>query len=320
MNEAVGHIKTNAQTARLGLASPSDYISLLKPRVMSLVVFTAMVGYICGATEFKPFLALASIFFIAMGAGAAGALNMWYDRDIDALMTRTRKRPIPAGRVSPDSALGFGVVMSILSVLGLSLAANYLAAMLLAFTIFYYFVVYTLWLKRRTPQNIVIGGAAGALPPLVGWAAAGGGVGAESVLLFVIILLWTPPHFWALSLYKQSDYAKAGIPMMPNVKGARSTRLQIFVYAVLLAISCALLAWTALWSLLYAVIAFCANVVFLYLAFRVFVSRAGDDIKGLGEASLYKVKSGEKAARNLFAWSIIYLFVLFGAIAAGKVL
>lgn len=304
----------------LSLASPGDYYALMKPRVMSLVVFTAMVGLICAPATMNPVLAAGSILCIAVGAGAAGALNMWYDRDIDAVMSRTKKRPLPAGKMPAASALAFGVIMSIISVLGLSIAANYLAAGLLAFTIFYYFVVYTVWLKRRTPQNIVIGGAAGAFPPMIGWAAAGGGITTESLVLFAVIFLWTPPHFWALALYKQGDYGKAGIPMMPNVKGAKSTRLQIFVYAIMLAASCAWLATTSLGSPLYMGVAAVLNLIFIVLAFKVWRSHAGDDVMGLDEASLYKVKAGEKAARNLFAYSIIYLFALFGIIAASHLL
>jgi len=304
----------------MSLAGPGDYYALMKPRVMSLVVFTAMVGLISAPSSMNPFMAAASILCIAAGAGAAGALNMWYDRDIDAVMNRTKKRPLPAGKMSPSSVLAFGVIMSMISVFGLSVAANYLAAGLLAFTIFYYFVVYTVWLKRRTPQNIVIGGAAGAFPPIVGWAAAGGGITAESLVLFAIIFLWTPPHFWALALYKQGDYGKAGIPMMPNVKGAQSTRLQIFVYAILLAVSSAWLGATSLGSPLYMVVAGLLNLTFIVLAFKVWRSNAGDDVTGLDEASLYKVKAGEKAARNLFAYSIIYLFALFGIIAASHLL
>ncbi|PHS39738.1 MAG: protoheme IX farnesyltransferase [Robiginitomaculum sp.] len=304
----------------LGTASPGDYYALMKPRVMSLVVFTAMVGLVAAPTSINPVLALASIFFIAVGAGAAGALNMWYDRDIDAVMSRTRKRPLPAGKMTPSSVLSFGIIMSFISVLGLASASNYLAAGLLAFTIFYYFVIYSVWLKRKTPQNIVIGGAAGAFPPMIGWAAAGGGIMAESLLLFAIILLWTPPHFWALALYKQGDYAKAGIPMMPNVKGAKSTRLQIVIYAVLLVAASSLIAVTPLSSPLYIGVAALLNLAFLVLAFKVWLSKAGDKVTGLDEASLYKVRIGEKCARNLFAYSIVYLFALFGAIAAGQML
>jgi len=316
--ETVQHNTGNVPA--LSLAGPGDYYALMKPRVMSLVVFTAMVGLICAPSSMNPVLAAASILCIAAGAGAAGALNMWYDRDIDAVMSRTKKRPLPAGKMTPSSVLAFGVIMSMVSVFGLSMAANYLAAGLLAFTIFYYFVVYTIWLKRRTPQNIVIGGAAGAFPPMVGWAAAGGGITSESLVLFAVILLWTPPHFWALALYKQGDYGKAGIPMMPNVKGAKSTRLQIFIYAIILAASCAYLATTSLGSPLYMAVAGLLNFTFIVLAFKVWRSNAGDDVMGLDEASLYKVKSGEKAARNLFAYSIIYLFALFGIIASSSLL
>ncbi|MBL4854367.1 MAG: protoheme IX farnesyltransferase [Robiginitomaculum sp.] len=318
MSETVQH--HSGSLSGLGTASPGDYYALMKPRVMSLVVFTAMVGLLAAPQTINPVLAITSIFFIAVGAGAAGALNMWYDRDIDAVMSRTRKRPLPAGKMTPSSVLAFGIIMSFISVLGLAAASNYLAAGLLAFTIFYYFVVYSIWLKRKTPQNIVIGGAAGAFPPMVGWAAAGGGITSESLLLFAIILLWTPPHFWALALYKQGDYAKAGIPMMPNVKGAKSTRLQILVYAVLLVAASAFIATTSLNSPLYMGVASLLNLAFLVLAFRVWRSKAGDKASGLDEASLYKVQLGEKTARNLFAYSIIYLFALFGAIAAGQVL
>ena len=316
--ESVRHNTGNI--SGLSLAGPEDYYALMKPRVMSLVVFTAMVGLICAPATMNPVMAIASILCIAAGAGAAGALNMWYDRDIDAVMSRTRKRPIPAGKIEPSSALAFGVIMSVLAVIGLAFASNYLAAGLLAFTIFYYFIVYSMWLKRRTPQNIVIGGAAGAFPPMVGWAAAGGGITTESLLLFAIILLWTPPHFWALALYKQGDYGKAGIPMMPNVKGAKSTRLQILVYAIILASACAYVATTSLGSPLYMVVAGLLNLTFVVLAFKVWRSHAGDDVAGLDEASLYKVRVGEKAARNLFAYSIVYLFALFGIIAASYIL
>ncbi len=320
--------------AGLGLAGPKDFYALMKPRVMSLVVFTAMAGLICAPGSMNPVLALVSIFCIAVGAGAAGALNMWYDRDIDAVMSRTKKRPLPAGKMSPASVLTFGIFMSAFSVFGLALAANYYAAGLLAFTIFYYVVVYTFWLKRSTPQNIVIGGAAGAFPPMVGWAAAAGGSAAEplswamltqavtpeSIALFLIIFLWTPPHFWALALYKQIDYGKANIPMMPNVKGAKSTRLQIFVYALLLAAVCGFVGFTSLGSPLYFGLAGLLNIGFLALAFKVWRSRAGEKAANEDESSLYEVRAGDKAARNLFAYSIIYLFALFAVLAAAHVL
>ncbi|RUU24220.1 protoheme IX farnesyltransferase, partial [Mesorhizobium sp. M6A.T.Ca.TU.002.02.2.1] len=216
-------------------ATVSDFFALLKPRVMALAVFTAFVGLMVAPGVMNPVIAVIAIGAIAVGAGAAGALNMWYDADIDALMSRTSKRPIPSGRVTPGEALGFGLVLSVLSVITLGVLVGWLAAALLAFTIFFYVVVYTMWLKRSTPQNIVIGGAAGALPPVIGWAAATGAVGIESLILFLIIFLWTPPHFWALALFKIGDYAAAGIPMMPNVAGQASTRKQIFGYSLILA-------------------------------------------------------------------------------------
>ena len=320
--------------AGLGLANPSDFYALMKPRVMSLVVFTAFVGLICAPSSMNPLLALISIFCIAVGAGAAGALNMWYDRDIDAVMSRTKKRPLPAGKMSSSSVLAFGIFMSLFSVLVLAFAANYYAAALLAFTIFYYVVIYTFWLKRSTPQNIVIGGAAGAFPPMVGWAAAAGGsasnplsldmltqaITLESTALFLIIFLWTPPHFWALALYKQGDYHKAGIPMMPNVKGAKSTRLQIFIYALMLALACAAIGFTSLSSPLYLGGAAILNLGFLALAIKVWRSRAGEKADGDDEASLYAVRAGDRAARNLFAYSILYLFALFAVLAAAQLL
>ncbi len=219
--------QTATPTPEVGLseATAGDFIALLKPRVMSLVVFTAFVGLMAAPTPFDPLFSAIAILSIAIGAGASGALNMWYDADIDRLMSRTARRPVPAGRMLPGEALGFGLVLSFLSVMTLGLLVNWLAASLLAFTIFFYAVVYTMWLKRWTPQNIVIGGAAGAFPPVVGWAAATGSVSLESIILFSIIFLWTPPHFWALALFKSGDYGRAGIPMMPNVAGEASTRL-----------------------------------------------------------------------------------------------
>ena len=218
----------------LSEATAADYFALLKPRVMSLVVFTAFVGLVAAPVATNPFIAIIAVLAIAVGAGASGALNMWYDADIDALMTRTAKRPIPTGRIRPEEALTFGLILSALSVMTLGVLVNWLAAALLAFTIFFYVVVYTMWLKRRTPQNIVIGGAAGAIPPVIGWAAATGSVSLESVILFLIIFLWTPPHFWALALFKADEYGRAGIPMMPNVAGLASTRRQIFAYALVI--------------------------------------------------------------------------------------
>ncbi|TJW42713.1 MAG: protoheme IX farnesyltransferase, partial [Mesorhizobium sp.] len=220
---------------RMSEATAGDFFALLKPRVMSLVVFTAFVGLVAAPVTINPLLAVIAVLAIAIGAGASGALNMWYDADIDAVMTRTASRPVPAGRILPGEALSFGLVLSVLSVMTLGVLVNWLSAALLAFTIFFYAVVYTMRLKRLTPQNIVIGGAAGAIPPVIGWAAVTGSVSLESLVLFLIIFLWTPPHFWALALFKSDDYARAGIPMMPNVAGQASTRRQIFSYALILA-------------------------------------------------------------------------------------
>jgi heme o synthase len=224
-------------SAALSDARVGDYIALLKPRVMSLVVFVGAIGMLLAPGSLHPVEALIAILCIALAAGAAGSLNMWYDSDIDAVMSRTRNRPIPAGRVDRSEALSLGLILSGFSVLTLGLATNWIAAALLAFTIFFYAVIYTMLLKRSTPQNIVIGGAAGAFPPMVGWAAVTGTITPESVLLFLIIFLWTPPHFWALALYKQSDYGAAGIPMLPNVAGEKATKWQIVLYSVLLVAS-----------------------------------------------------------------------------------
>ena len=244
---------------------------------------------------------------------------MWYDADIDAKMTRTRKRPIPRGSIKPESALAFGIILGGLSVWTLSLATNWLAAGILAFTIFFYAVIYSMWLKRSTPQNIVIGGAAGAFPPMIGWAAATGTVSVDSIILFLIIFLWTPPHFWALALYKKGDYEKAGIPMMPNVKGAASTRLQIFVYALILAVFALAPLVTGLGGMMYGLVAVLLNIGFIGLAFKVWKSQAGE-IVPTDAPSLYEVNKGNLTARNLFAYSIIYLFLTFGALAADTVL
>ncbi len=304
----------------LSLAEPSDFFALMKPRVMSLVVFTAWAGLVLAPGVMPLWKAIASIICIAAGAGASGALNMWYDADIDAQMSRTKKRPIPQGKITPHAALGFGVVISVASVWMLYIASNMVAAGLLAFTILFYLVIYTMWLKRSTPLNIVIGGAAGAFPPMIGWAAATGDITLNSVLLFMIIFIWTPPHFWALALYKTGDYAKVGIPMMPNVKGAKSTRNQIMAYSVLLAAVALAPIFTGLAGTLYAVFAVVLNIGFLALAFKVWKSRAGEIANSADEASLYEVKAGDRAARNLFAFSIIYLFATFGVLAAEALL
>ncbi|NNE56770.1 MAG: protoheme IX farnesyltransferase [Hellea sp.] len=304
----------------IGTAEPADYLALMKPRVMSLVVFTAWVGLICAPVNISILPMAVIILCIAVGAGASGALNMWYDADIDAAMTRTRKRPIPRGTINRETALTFGIMMSFFAVLTLWMVSNIVAAGLLAFTIFFYAVIYTMWLKRSTPQNIVIGGAAGAFPPMIGWAAVTGEITIDSTILFLIIFLWTPAHFWALALYKTGDYDKAGIPMMPNVKGPASTRLQILIYALLLAAICVAPIITGLAGMMYGGVALLLNLGFVGLAFKVWKSRAGERAEAHDEASLYAVKSGDLAARNLFAYSIIYLFAIFGVLAIENLL
>ncbi len=321
MQAFTAHASRSGQAVTgLGTAEPSDYISLMKPRVMSLVVFTAWVGLLCAPVSLPVWNALAAIISIAVGAGASAALNMWFDADIDAKMSRTRRRPIPRGAVTPTSALTFGLIMSGFSVWSLAISTNWLAASLLAFTIFFYVAIYTMWLKRSTPQNIVIGGAAGAFPPMIGWAAATGTITLDSIALFLIIFLWTPPHFWALALYKAGDYERVGVPMMPNVKGPAATRQQIFIYAILVAITCAIPALTGLGGLLYGFMAALTNLGFIALAYKVMKSRAGERADAADEASLYAVKSGDLAARNLFAYSLIYLFVIFGSLAIDTIL
>jgi heme o synthase len=291
-----------------------DYVQLLKPRVMSLVVFTALTGLVSADTPMHPVLAAVAVLCIAIGAGASGALNMWYDADIDARMRRTRARPVPAGRVQGADALALGITLSLLSCGLMLIAIGWLAASLLAFTIVFYAVVYTMWLKRSTPQNIVIGGLAGALPPVIGWAAAAHAVPLNAWLLCAIIFMWTPPHFWALSLYTTEDYAKAGVPMMPVVKGARSTRLQILLYSLVLVPLCQLPFFTGLGGPLYLAVSASGGAIFVVLAARLFRSRAGDVIKG--EEGLYDVKPDALPARNLFGFSILYLFALFAALLA----
>jgi protoheme IX farnesyltransferase len=305
-----------SQPAGMSLAEPRDYFALMKPRVMSLVVFTAWAGLVCAPGVMPLWKAIASIICIAAGAGASGALNMWYDADIDAQMSRTKKRPLPQGKMSPRNALGFGVIVSVAATWMLYIAANWQAAALLAFTIFFYLVIYTMWLKRSTPQNIVIGGAAGAFPPVIGYAAVTGSITLDSIILFMIIFMWTPPHFWALALYKTGDYGRVGIPMMPNIAGAKSTRLQIFVYALILFAVCLAPIFTGLGGAFYAVAAIGLNAGFLALAFKVWRSRAGEREEASDEASLYEVQKGDRAARNLFAYSILYLFAIFGVLAA----
>lgn len=282
---------------RISEATAGDFFALLKPRVMSLVVFTAFVGLVAAPVTINPLIAMVAILAIAIGAGASGALNMWYDADIDAVMTRTASRPVPAGRVSPGEALGFGLVLSALSVMTLGVLVNWLSASLLAFTIFFYAVIYTMWLKRWTPQNIVIGGAAGAIPPVIGWAAVTGSVSLESVILFLIIFLWTPPHFWALALFKSDDYARAGIPMMPNVAGQASTRRQIFAYALILA-PVGVLPWALGYTTAgYGVVSAALGLGFVWYAWKVL--RMADDDRAM------------KPAKALFGYSLLYLFAIF---------
>ena len=307
-------------TSGISLARPSDFFALMKPRVMSLVVFTAWAGLVLAPGSLSLWNSFASILCIAAGAGASGALNMWYDADIDAEMSRTKKRPLPQGKMRPRAALGFGVLVSLASVWMLYIASNLVAAALLAFTIFFYLVIYTIWLKRRTPQNIVIGGAAGAFPPMIGWAAVTGDISFNSVILFLLIFIWTPPHFWALALYKTIDYAKVGIPMMPNVKGPVSTRNQIMIYSLALFVIATIPLFSGLAGDLYAICSIPLNLAFVTLAFKVWRSQAGGIPNKNSETSLYAVKSGDRAARNLFAYSIVYLFAIFGVLAAEALL
>jgi protoheme IX farnesyltransferase len=285
--------------AEPSMADASDYLALMKPRVMSLVVFTALAGLVAAPGHMHPVLALFALVCIAVGAGAAGALNMWYDADIDAVMSRTSLRPVPAGRVQPGEALAFGLVLAGFAIVFLGLMINWLAAGLLAFTIFFYAVVYTMWLKRWTPQNIVIGGAAGAFPPMIGWAAATGGIGLESCLLFLIIFFWTPPHFWALSLYRSDDYFRANIPMLPVVSGEAETRRQIMLYSLVLApvgVSPWLLG-TA--GLAYGAVAILGGAIMVALALQLYRAPKA---------------AAEPIARRLFGISIVYLFALFAVL------
>ncbi|HMK71318.1 MAG TPA: heme o synthase [Xanthobacteraceae bacterium] len=287
--------------AEPSIAGVGDYIALMKPRVMSLVVFTAFVGLLIAPGHLHPVIGLTALICIAVGAGAAGALNMWYDADIDARMARTAARPIPAGRLAPGEALAFGLTLAGFSVVVLGLLVNLIAAALLALTIAFYVVVYTMWLKRTTPQNIVIGGAAGALPPIIGWAATTGSVAVEPVVLFLIIFFWTPPHFWALSLYRADDYARAGVPMLPVVAGEQATRRQILLHTLVLAPL-----GTAPWLLgyagpLYGVVAVVTGAAIIALALRVRAEQRG-----------------YAASKQMFAFSILYLFLLFAMLLADR--
>lgn len=280
-----------------------DYFALLKPRVMTLVVFTALVGLLAAPVPVHPFIAFCAILFIAIGGGASGALNMWWDADIDAVMKRTQRRPIPSGRVTGDDALAIGLTLSAFSVVFLGLATNWVAAGLLAFTIFFYVVIYTMWLKRWTPQNIVIGGAAGAFPPMIGWAAATGGISVESILMFCLTFMWTPPHFWALALFMRSDYDDAGVPMLTVTHGRRSTRKHILAYTVLLAILAIATGVTTAGGPLYLTVAVVLNALFLKGAWDIW--RRDED---MSEADNFAVE------RKFFKLSLLYLFAHFGAI------
>lgn len=284
-----------------GLAADSkgaevrDYIRLLKPRVMSLVVFSGFAGLVLAPGDLHPVLAAVAVLCIAVGSGAAGAINMWYDRDIDAVMTRTRGRPIPRGRIAADDALAFGTVLAAGSVFLMALAVNFMAAGILAAAILFYVFVYTMWLKRSTPQNIVIGGAAGAFPPMIGWAAVTGGISVESLVLFSLIFFWTPPHFWALALYRRGDYAEAGVPMLPVVAGVRATKLQMLIYTILLLPLAVAPYWLGIAGPLYGAAAAFLGALFTLSAVAVWFDAT------------------DKSAKRMFGYSIFYLFALFGA-------
>jgi len=301
----------SAEIAHTRTSSAADYLALLKPRVMSLVVFTAIVGYVLAPGAGDGVLGFAAILAIAVGAGAAGALNMWYDADIDAAMARTAHRPVPSGRVAGEEALMLGLILSGLSVMTMALAANLLAAGLLAFTIFFYAVVYTMWLKRRTPQNIVIGGLAGALPPAIAWAAKTGSLTLAPLTLVALIFLWTPAHFWALALLQRADYARARVPMLPVIAGAGATRAQIVLYAVAAAAAGFAPLAFGVGGAIYASVAALGGVIFVALAARLARTRAGD-----GDER----DADRKAARDLFFFSILYLFALFATLLGERLL
>jgi len=298
-------------SGELDLSEVRDWIALLKPRVMSLVVFTGAVGLIVAPGHLHPVLAITAILCIAVAAGASGAINMWYDRDIDAVMRRTASRPIPAGRIQPRAALAFGVFLALASVVLMGLATNWVAALVLAGSIAFYVFIYTMWLKRRTPQNIVIGGAAGAFPPVIGWAAVTGHVSVEALVMFAIIFFWTPPHFWALSLFASGDYQRAGVPMLPVVAGARETRRQIWLYSLLLAPLGLLPTVIGMAGLAYGAAALVLGGFFLDAMWR--VKRDAQDAEG-------RSLTQDAPARAAFKFSIIYLFMLFAALAADRLL
>jgi protoheme IX farnesyltransferase len=285
----------------IGTGAVADYVALLKPRVMSLVVFTGFVGLYLAPGHLHPVLAMIAVLCIAVGAGASGAINMWYDRDIDAVMRRTRGRPLPAGRMAPGEALGFGCTLAVASVLVMGLGVNWAAAALLALTIAFYVFVYTIWLKRRTPQNIVIGGAAGAFPPLVGWAAVTGDVGIPALALFALIFFWTPPHFWALALYRAGDYAKAGVPMLPVVAGARTTKKHMLAYTLVLWPVALAPALMGVAGGLYGAVALALSAAFTAMAVRVWRDES------------------DRSAKQMFGFSILYLFLLFAFLLIDRV-
>jgi protoheme IX farnesyltransferase len=287
------------EIGRIGPAESSvgDFVQLMKPRVMSLVVFSALTGMVVAPGSIHPVLAIIALLAITIGAGASGALNMWYDADIDARMARTAARPIPRGRLTRDEALSFGAVLAVFSILTLGVLVNWTAGILLAVTIAFYLFVYTMWLKRRTPQNIVIGGAAGAFPPMIGWAAVTGSVSIESVLLFLIIFMWTPPHFWALALYRCRDYERVGVPMLPVVAGPAETRRQIWLYSMVLVVLALVPSFIGMAGVAYLIAAVGLGAMFLYLAWRV--------------RKITEGREADAAARHLFGFSILYLFLLF---------
>ena len=295
-----------SRSAEGGQGTAGDYFAPLKPRVMSLVVYSAFAGLVAAPGSIHPWMAFVAILAIAIGAGASGALNMWYDADIDAIMRRTAKRPVPRGAILPSEALGFGLTLAVGSVLVLGLLVNIAAAALLAFTIFFYVVVYTMWLKRSTPQNIVIGGAAGAFPPMIGWAAVTGTIDLASIALFLIIFMWTPPHFWALALWRKIDYANAGVPMLPVVAGADETRRQILIYSLILFPVTFLPSLLGTAGVLYTAVALLSGLEFLRHAWNVYRLRDGE--------------AADRACKKLFAYSITWLFVIFGVIMLERLL
>ncbi len=301
------HLDIASQPQSLGgQGTAGDYFALLKPRVMSLVIFTAFVGIVAAPGTLHPLLALVALLAIAAGAGASGALNMWYDADIDALMKRTKSRPVPRGAVLPGEALGFGATLAVGSVIVLGLLVNWVAGALLAFTIFFYVAIYTMWLKRWTPHNIVIGGAAGAFPPMIGWAAVTGTIDLGSISLFLIIFMWTPPHFWALALFREGDYAAAGVPMLPNVAGPDETRKQILIYTLALLPVTFLPVVLGVAGLIYGAGAAVLSAVFLFYAISVYRNREGE--------------RADRACKKMFGFSILWLFLIFALIPVERLI